>query len=248
MSDFARRNAAVPKIATLAATGLAMALASCATPPPPPPPPPPKVATVVRIPPRPMPPDGASATLSVPPTGADGLRVSVNRNISPAQKLWNLRSAYNVGALNCTAAKFAPILANYKDFLKDNNRVLSKTNRELDSEFRKQYRGSYIRAREKYMTEVYNHYALPPTLGDFCEAVLAMSNDARAVKPGDLESFAQRALPNVEVVFDNFYRRYDQWRIDAAEWDAKYAPTAQAVSLPAGKATTASAGHAQPGG
>lgn len=188
-----------------------------------------------------MPPNGAAPTLQVPPVDASGLRVSVNRNISPAQALWNLRSAYNVAALNCNGPKHTAILENYKLFLKANNKILAKANSDVDSEFRKEYKSRFIVAREKYMTEVYNHFALPPTLNNFCDAVLAMSDDAKAVKPADLETFAQTNLPNVEVVFDDFYRRYDQWRIDAAEWDSKYGQPAQAVALPAAGTAVASA-------
>ncbi|MDE2563608.1 MAG: hypothetical protein KGL48_15295 [Sphingomonadales bacterium] len=247
MFRFERRSAGLPKIAVICATGLSLALASCATPPAPPPPPPPPPPKVVRIPPRPMPPDGAAPTLQVPAADASGLRESVNRNISPAQALWNLRSAYNVAALNCHSPKHAAILENYKVFLKANNKVLAKANRDVDAEFRKEYSKGFVAAREKYMTEVYNHFALPPTLNDFCNAVLAMSDSARTVKPADLQLFAVSSLPSVEVVFDDFYRRYDQWRIDAADWDSKYGRPAQAVALPAAGAAVASAPH-QSGG
>ena len=78
--------------------------------------------------------------------------------------------------------------------------------------------------REKYMTEVYNHFALPPTLDAFCTAVLAVSRDAIPLKSAELEPFAARSLPNVEVVFDDFYRRYDAYRLALADWTARYGP------------------------
>lgn len=248
MFRFERRSAGLARIGALGATGLSLALASCATPPAPPPPaPPPPPPKVVSIPPRPMPPDGAAPTLQVPPAEANGLRDSVNRNISPAQTLWNLRSAYNVAALNCHGPGYAPILENYKVFLKANNRVLAKANRDVDAEFRKEYKRGYVAAREKYMTEVYNHFALPPTLHHFCDAVLAMSDAAKSVKPANLELFAVSSLPSVEVVFDDFYRRYDQWRIDAAKWDSQYGQRSSAIALPAAGAAAAST-SGQPGG
>lgn len=211
--------------------GLALALAACAhKPPPPPPPPPPKV---VAIPPRPMPPDGASDAIEVPPLGADALRVSVNRNISPVQMLWNLRSAYNVAALNCNGPRHADILARYRAFLTVNAKVLKAANKAVDAEFRQKYGARFIAPREAYMTAVYNHFALPPTLDGFCDAVLAVSRDAQLVKPADLQAFAVASLPNIEVVFDDFYRRYDKYRADLALWQAQYGQSTSAAPPPA---------------
>ena len=237
--------------ALLLAAGTAALLAGCgdkAPPPAPLPPPPPPVAIV--IPPRPTPPNGAAPNLSVPPVDLTGLRYSVNRNITPAQTVWNLRSAYNVAALNCHEARHVDILVNYRVFLKANDKALAKVNKVVDSEFKAKYGKGFIVPREKYMTEVYNHFALPPTMSDFCTAVLAMSRDAIGVKPAELEPFAQRSLPNVEVVFDDFFRKYDQYKLAMSEWQSKYgvvpvsaAPPAAVVTIPA---TTAAAGVGNP--
>jgi len=236
------------RAALAAALGAAALLAGCGekTPPPaplPPPPPPPPV--VIVVPPRPTPPNGASANLFVPPADAAGLRYSVNRNITPAQTLWNLRSAYNVAALNCHDPRHADILVNYKVFLKANAKTLAKVNQTIDAEFRKKYGGGFVTPREKYMTEVYNHFALPPTMSEFCTAVLAAGRDALGVKPADLESFAARSLPNIEVVFDDFYRKYDDYRVKLADWQARYAPAAIPVSpAPAAGASLSTASAA----
>lgn len=199
---------------------LAAALAGCASPPPPPPPPPPP--KVVTVPARPIPPNGASANLNVPPLNASGLRESVNRNISPSQMVWNLRSAYNVAALNCTAPRHADLLPLYKTFLKAQAKGLDKANKTIDQEFKAKFGKSFVGPREQYMTAVYNHFALPPTLGDFCDATLAVARDAATVKPAEFEGFAVRSLPNIEIVFDAFYRRYDDYRTDLATWRAQW--------------------------
>ncbi|MCW1381289.1 hypothetical protein OLX02_00485 [Novosphingobium sp. KCTC 2891] len=213
----------------MAAAGLALALASCAKPPPPPPPPPPP--KVVIIPPRPTPPNGASLNVALPPADASGLRQSVNRNISPAQMLWNLRSAYNVAALNCSAPQHVDILPRYRAFLTSNAKVLTSTNKAVDADFRKKYGARFVAPREAYMTSVYNHFALPPTLSDFCDAVLAVSRDGMVVKPVELEAFAVRSLPNIEVVFDDFYRRYEKYRTDLAIWEAQYGTASASAGL-----------------
>ena len=181
------------------------------------PPPPPVV-----IPQRPYPPDGASATYVLPQLLPDGLYYSPNRNITRAQALWNLRSAYNVAALNCPEPQRTEITAGYRAFLRSHARTLTAANRQVDAEFRQKYGARFVAPREQYMTYVYNHFAFPPTLPAFCNAIQAMGNEAKAVKSPQLENFAQTHLPAVEIVFDDFRRRYAKYQADLAEWDRQY--------------------------
>ena len=192
--------------------------------PPPPPPPPPPV--MIYVAPKPLVPNNASPVMAIPGLAADGLRVTPNRNISPAQSLWNLRSAYNVAALNCFDPKHASILPSYKLFLRANAKTLALANRTVDAEWRKKYGAGFIRPREKYMTEVYNHFAIPPITPAFCDAMVVVGNDAKLIKPAKLPSFALTALPSVEIVFDDFFRRYDLYRAEMAEWQAKWGSAA----------------------
>ncbi len=223
-----RRNRAIlssQRVLGLAVLGLVATLAGCSTPPPPepvplPPPPPPPV--VIVTPPRPTPPDNAAPGMEVPPTDAAGLRQSLNRGITPAQTVWNFRSAWNVAALDCNRPNDAAIQSGYRSFLTDNSRALAKANRAAIKEFQDKYGSTATAAHERYMTAVYNHFALPPTLPYFCDAVLAVARDAVMMQKGDLDGFATRSLPSLEVIFDDFYRRYDKYRLDLADWQARY--------------------------
>lgn len=200
-------------------------LASCATPPAPPPPP--RVAAPapapVQIPYRPQPPNGASLLTPIPPLGVDGVRMTVNAHLSPAATTWNLRSALNVAALNCMEPQFAAILPAYRDFLTRNEKKLASTNRALDEEFRKRH-GSrdYRNQRDVYMTQVYNYFALPPARESFCNAVVQQSNQYMAAPPQDLDAYAAVALPQLETTFEDFYRRFEAYRIAVADWDSRY--------------------------
>ena len=211
--------------------------------PPPPPPPPPPPVIVIPPPPRPMPPNGASAAVPVPPIGADGLFQSVNRQITPAQTVWNFRSAFNVAALNCRDTKYDPVLLGYRAFLKKHAKGLALANRKVDAEFRALYGARFIPNREKYMTAVYNHFAAPPTQPQFCDAVMAVNNDVPALKLAGLTDFAQRNLPNIEIVFDEFYRQFAKYQADAAAWDARYGTPATPTVSAAISATPARAGQ-----
>lgn len=220
--------------AVVLTAGTAEARKKKAPEPPPPPPPPPLI--VLPPPPRPLPPYGASGNLVLPPVGPDGVYESVNRKITPAQTVWNFRSAYNVAALNCRDPKYDPMVVGYRAFLKKHAKFLALTNRKVDAEFRKVYGAKFIPAREKYMTAVYNHFAAPPTLPQFCDAVMAVNRDAPAVKLTGVTEFATLNLPNIEIVFDQFLRDYAKYKIEAAAWDAKYAPPP--VTVAATTATT----------
>ena len=208
------------------------ALAACAPKPAPAPPPPPRpVATYA--PARPMPPLGAAPNLTVPPLNALGQRQTINTGISSAQTTWNLRSAYNVAALNCLRPEHTEILVGYKAFLKAHARGLTAANSGVDSEFRSLHGSGFVRQRETYMTQVYNYFAYPPTVGQFCDVALQMARESQAVKPADLSSFSATQLQRFELMFDTFFRSYEQYRTDAALWDARYAPAVMPAAVPA---------------
>jgi len=222
-------SAAQIRIATLAIGTAALAACTTSTPPPQayvPPPPPPRVV----VPPRPTPPSGAVALMAIPSVGMDGVRQTVNTNISKDQQLWNLRSGLNVAALNCLKPQHVALVGNYRELLKKHSRELASTNRALQSEFRKRYGAKYHNDQDAYMTRVYNYFALPPALPKFCDEALSVSNDLRAVPTGKLGEFAATALPRLEAVFENFFRAYEQYRTDVAAWDARYAPRSTAIA------------------
>lgn len=211
-----------------AAAGLAT-LAACAPPPPPPPPPP-----VVQIPPRPTPPMAAAPNMTIPPAGLDGSRITVNSNLDSQQAVWNLRSAYNVAALNCQKPEHAAILANYGAFLKTHEKALAAVNKALDKKYKTDFGASFIKEREGYTTQVYNYFALPPVLPVFCDKAVDISQQLLLVPAGQLEANAPPILAQFEKLYQDFYASYDQWRADVAAWDARYGPrySTPAVSTP----------------
>jgi len=207
----------------VAGAALALALAACAGRhplPPPPPPPPPLIE--VPPPPRPIPPDGAAPTLVTPEIGADGQRESVNRKVSTNQIVWNLRSAYTVAALDCRDPRNVAILTNYRAFLVRNAAVLKSVYDSMDHEFRAKYQRGGEKLRDDYLTVLYNHYALPPTMEEFCNVVDQVLQDGANVPADQLGMFATVKVPLIEKVFDDFYTRYDQYKNALAAWEEKY--------------------------
>lgn len=209
---------------------MAIALASCSKPPPPPPVAPP----VAAIPTRPYPPQGASPNYVLPALAPDGTRVTVNTGVSAKQQTWNLRAAFNVAALNCMRPQHVQILDGYKAFLNNHKRELLNTYKSVESEFKAKHRAKGLVERDLYMTQVYNHYAFPPTLMEFCDGILAMSVESLTVKSSELDAFAARRMPMIEGIFQNFYTQYARYKTDLAQWDtaygAQYGPQALATT------------------
>lgn len=196
----------------------------------------------------------ATAGMTIPMVAATGVRQTVNANISTAQTTWNLRSALNVAALNCLDPEYTGLVDNYWAFLKRNAKVLSSTNRALRGEFRERYGQSYLDDQDAYMTKVYNYFALPPAKNEFCEVSFAISKEALQVVPDDLDTFAATALPRIEGVFEDFFRAYEQYRVDLQAWNSQYGPSPVTTTVqgyatamePAAGVTTDAMGNSVP--
>jgi hypothetical protein len=178
---------------------------------------------VIMVPARPTPPLGVTDSFIVPTLSATGERQTINVGITPMQTTWNFRSAYNVAALNCRDTKYDPVLTGYRAFIRTHAVGLRRANAGVDANFRARYGARFVAPREAYMTQVYNFYSFPATLDKFCEAALLMSVDAAKVTRVGMPAFAAAQLPKLDLVFEDFYRSFEQYRIDVAAWDAQYA-------------------------
>lgn len=211
---------------TLLAAGSAV-LAACATPAPPPPPPPRAVYVapkVEAVPYRPLPPGGAHYLMDIPGKGTDGRRLTVNSNLSDDQLVWNLRSAWNVAALNCLAPEYEPILEGYRTFLNSNVRSLKVINDRIEKSYNSRFRvrRDAMVARDGYTTQVYNFFALPAARSGFCRAALDMSQRALAAPPTDPLGFARANFDGLLMPFDQFFTEYEAYQQASAQWDAKW--------------------------
>lgn len=219
----ARRTSFGLAITTLAVTGAV--LAGCTKPPPPPPPPPPPAPRVVEaVPYRPLPPGGAHYVMDIPPRGPDGRRLTVNSNLSDDQLVWNLRSAWNVAALNCAGPEYQPIIDGYRAFLTRNVKSLKAINDRLEKSYasRSRTRREAMVARDGYVTQVYNFFAEPGARASFCRVTLDMANRALAAPPTDPLAFARANFDGLLVPFDQFFTEFEAYERAAADWDAKW--------------------------
>ena len=216
------RFAARLRLASLG--GIALAMAGCTVAPPPvlqttqlaaPP--------LVSVPPlRPTPPFSASLYTEIPQRDALGNRQTINTGITSTETLWNLRSAWNVAALNCLSDRYQPIGEGYRLLLENNESALSAANTELDAQFRRDFGGNFKRTRDSHSTRVYNYFALPPARGGFCDAALDVANRYLADTSVDPATFATANFSAMEQPFETFYRAYEEYERASAAWDAQY--------------------------
>ena len=218
----------------VAASAIALSLsvlAGCAPKPIPAPPLPPPPAVVIQ--PMPTPPNGAPTGMAIPPVDAVGNRMTVNYGISTPQAVWNLRSAYNVAALNCLEAQYVPVLDGYKRFLKVYAKQLDAANKKVDAGFQALRKGrDGTVARETYQTQVYNFFSLPPVDTGLCRAAMDLSAELQTVAPTQLEAWSVGGLSRMEAPFRAFFDSYDRYRNDLAAWHARYG-TSPVAAAPA---------------
>ncbi|MEQ1509732.1 MAG: hypothetical protein ABL909_04930 [Sphingopyxis sp.] len=203
-----------------AAMVLIMGVAACAPPPPPPRPTPPPV--VVAPAPAPMamptPPNSAAPTLNIPAADATGRRMTLNVGHGPEQSLWQMRIALNVAALNCRGPNEAALVANYTRFLNANNAANSRAERWVIADQGRRNGTNGIAARDALSTRLYNYFAQPPVLADFCRTATSVMALAAAEPTAMIMPFAAARLPELDQPFVNFYDAYDRYRSDLAAW------------------------------
>ncbi|TCD00646.1 hypothetical protein EYB45_11060 [Erythrobacteraceae bacterium CFH 75059] len=223
----AKRTGLAKSARRLGAGAVLLLAAGCAqrAAPPPAPVAPPPVTTQFVVPPRPLPPPGAPEGLVLPPRLADGVRQTVNTQITPSQTIWNLRSALNVAALNCVTPEYEPLVGNYQTFLTRFRTPLSTANRSITREFAERYGRAGRASEDAYITKVYNYFATPAVHDEFCASALALSAQAATVPPAELGAFAATALPTIEAIFEGFFNRYEQYQRDLSEWERAYGAT-----------------------
>lgn len=243
MSDGARSNR-WQWMQRASAIALVLGVAACAPPPPPRPAPPPPV--IIAPPPAPMPmptpPNSAAPTLTIPGLDAMGRRMTPNVDLGPEQSLWQLRIALNVAALNCRGPGEVALVADYTRFLNANRAANSRAERWVIADQGRRNGTNGIAARDALSTRLYNYFAQPPVLQDFCRTATGVMALAAAEPTATIMAFAQTRLPEVDRPFADFYGAYDRYRADLILWQSRQVVPTPAV-VPATPAPTPSTGN-----
>ncbi|WIA58415.1 hypothetical protein N6H05_11685 [Sphingobium sp. WTD-1] len=177
------------------------------------PPPPAQLQPV----PQPLPPLGATATMQIPPIGADGQRVTPNRDLSGPATLWHMRMALNVAALSCQGSGDAARLQ-YNQMLVRHRTALTRANAQVEGEYKAQFGGAAIAQRERLNTVVYNFFALPPAQAGFCAEAVRVGAAVNSLPTDQLQAYAPAGLAALEKPFTDFFDAYARYQTDLAAW------------------------------
>lgn len=202
-----------------AALALAGALTSCAH----------RPQVVEAPPPAPVPPRPVLATayqsVRVPPAAPDGGYLTINHGIGPERTIWHVRAALNVAAISCRGPESAALVAAYNGLLASHKALLGKANTAVEAEFKTQGT-DWQDAHDRYMTRLYNFFAMPQASTAFCAVAATLAPRARETDDAAFPAFAETALVELETPFLTVYRTIDDYKVQVADWDARYGPDA----------------------
>ncbi len=211
------------------AVGLLASVAACsAKKPPAPPPPPPPVAIV--IPPRPLPPGNAAHTQILPGRGVDGRFVTANTAVTGDRAFWQLKIGLNVAAIGCRGTEEATLVAAYNKIIKTHAKVIKSTEKTVITELGKQNRNNGIAPRDRLSTQLFNYFAQPPAQRAFCARANEIAQLVSSEPTAQVVAQAPTYLSRLDQPFLDFYEAYAAYQVEAAAWDAKYAPAPLATT------------------
>lgn len=213
--------------------GLLASVAACAPKPvaPPPPPPPPPVAIV--IPPRPLPPGNASLTQILPGRGIDGRFVTANTNMSGDRAFWQLKIGLNVAAIGCRGIEEATLVSAYNNIIKAHAKVIKSTEKTVITQLGKENGTNGIAARDRLSTQLFNYFAQPPAQRAFCARANEIAQLVSSTPTAQVVAAAPAHLATLDQPFLDFYEAYAKYQLEAAAWDARYAPPPAIMTVPA---------------
>lgn len=117
-----------------------------------------------------------------------------------ANRIWNMRAALNVAALQCQFSPFLRTVKNYNDAIRDHSAELAKAQATLVKHFTR-YDGKKDGSSsfDKYTTRTYSSYSTLDAQLGFCEAAGTVGRQALLVPQGKFGVFALRALPDIRA-------------------------------------------------
>lgn len=148
------------------------------------------------------------------------MRQTLNAGVAPEQALWQYRIGLNVAALNCRGPDDQILIDNYTRFLATNRSAIARAERWVIADQGRRTGTNGVSARDTLSTRLYNYFAQPPVLGDFCRVARGEAALAAVEPSATILTFAAAHLPIIDQPFVDFYAAYDRYRADLARWQA----------------------------
>lgn len=126
------------------------------------------------------------------------------RDMTPAEegahRLWNLRAALNVAALQCQFSPFLRTVSIYNNLIAHHSAELEKARATMAGHFKrldgaKRWQSSF----DQYTTRTYSSYSTLDAQLSFCDAAALVGRQALAARKNDLGTIAARYLPDIRA-------------------------------------------------
>lgn len=123
---------------------------------------------------------------------------AIHREAGDMERVWHLRAALNVAALQCARSSASPLVKDYNLILTRHRAVLAQAYAAKQARFQQAGGKAWQKAMDRHMTQLYNHWAWPPAQDRFCAAATEAARRAALVAPDGFAAYAPRALAAVD--------------------------------------------------
>ena len=139
--------------------------------------------------------------LAAPAASAEPREVVMHSMTAPeeaAHRIWTLRAALNVAALQCQFSPALQTVSKYNDMLRHHSFELAAAFKALGGHFnRLEGKRGGQSALDRYTTRVYNGFSTLDAQRTFCAMAGEVGGDVLRIRKGALASFASDRLPGI---------------------------------------------------
>jgi len=125
------------------------------------------------------------------------------REMTPAEdsanRIWNLRAALNVAALQCQFSPFLMTVRNYNDGIRHHAKELDAARVTLASHFKRHDGAGAQRSFDQYTTRTYNSFSTLDAQLSFCDKAAEIGRVALAARKGAFGTVAAQYLPELRA-------------------------------------------------
>jgi hypothetical protein len=122
----------------------------------------------------------------------------IHREAGEVERVWHLRAALNVAALQCARSSASPLVKDYNLILARHRTVLAQAYAAKQARFQAAGGKAWQQAMDRHLPRLYNHWAWPPAQDRFCAAAAEAARRASLVAPDGFAVYALRALAAVD--------------------------------------------------
>ncbi len=143
-----------------------------------------------------------------------------NVDLTPEQALWHFRIGLNLAALNCRGPDDQILIDNYSRFLTNNRRAIAAAERAVIAQLGRQTGTNGIAARDSLSTQLYNYFAQPPVIQQFCPIAFNLAGLAAVEPTATILPFAAVRIGEMDQPFVDFYNAYARYQADLILWQS----------------------------